>query len=149
VFLSTSDRTIHARTVAWPTESAWALQLRLRWHRYATVRVMIGSYVAVGEGVFGWIEQFELSREQVSVLSLGSMTRVLATRATTEQWHVLRFEADPASARVRWLLDGTAVSEGALRVPEAFGPYLVIAGFGECGTNALAVGEVQIEEGAP
>lgn len=147
VYASTSDRTLHARPVPWPTEGAWAIEARLRWHREGTVLVMVGSYAALGQGVAGWIEQLQIVRDAVSTATLGAVPQLQTARATPELWHTIRFEADTASARARWTIDGRVVVERGMLPIEAFGPYLVIAGFGECATNVLNVGAVSVQRG--
>jgi hypothetical protein len=146
-YTSSSDRTFHGRSTRWPTTGAWAIQARLRWQRDAQVRVMLGAYTAFGRGLDGWTEQLFANRDEVSLLSRGAPPRVVGTRAPTEQWHTVRFEADTASARGRWLLNGVVLSEIALQPIESFGPYLLIAGYGPCMTNVMNVGRVTIEEG--
>jgi hypothetical protein len=147
VFASTSDRTFHGRRTTWPTEGIWAVEVRLRWHREATVRVMVGAYATIGESVAQTISEAQLDRDVVSVVSVGSTPRILSTRLATEQWHTIRFEAHVQSARMRWIMDGAVVIEQGMLPAESFGPYFVVAGYGPCLADVFAVGTVSIEEG--
>lgn len=148
-FVSTSDRTFHGRSVMWPTEGVWSVELRLRWHREATVLIMIGAYATVGESVSQSISMLQFVREVASVATVGVDPRMLSNRFATEQWHTIRFEAHGSSARMRWLVDGTTLIEQGLPSVEAFGPSLMIAGYGPCRDDVFAVGTVSLEEGAP